>query len=583
MNEGHSAFLAIERIYQAIQSQGLIFDEARVIVSAGSVFTTHTTVSAGSDYFPPDLVDRYFGHYYSKLGISRWEFLALGRQNPYNEGEEFCTTVLAFRLGTLRFGVSRLHGKVSRRIWHGCWPHLSEEEVPIAHVTNGIHPATWTSFDFADLFDHYLGPRWREAPQDPKVWSGISHIPDEELWGLHERHRERLISFTRNRLRQQRLAAGATASDVGKAGEVLRPDALTIGFARRFATYKRAYLIFSEPERLARLLNDPSHPMQIIITGKAHPRDDAGKALIRDIVHLSQRPEFARSVVFLEDYDMTISRYLFQGADVWLNNPRRPFEASGTSGMKAAINGVLNVSILDGWWDEAYRPEIGWAIGHGEEMADEKQQDRLEAAALYHLLESEVKPLFYQRGDDNLPRQWIIRMKAAMRLLGPYYNTNRMVLDYLSQGYTPAAKRVSLLSNKNTELARRIAAWRHQIWENWSKVRVERVSCSLDGTIQVGQSFTVEALISLDPLSPSDVSVQVVEGPLDSKGNIAVANAIPMLWDGRSQNPYHFAVEVPTSATGQHGFTVRVMPHHPNDPDPYATGVLTWADDAAFS
>ncbi|MCL4541815.1 MAG: alpha-glucan family phosphorylase, partial [Chloroflexi bacterium] len=332
MNEGHSAFLAIERIYQAIQSQGLTFDEAQVAISAGSVFTSHTPVSAGSDYFSPDLVDRYLGHYYSKLGISRQEFLALGRQNPSNEAEEFCTTVLAFRLGTLRFGVSRLHEKVSRRIWHGCWPQLSEKEVPIAHVTNGIHTATWTSLDLVGIFDRYLGPRWRDTPQDPKVWSGISHIPDEELWRTHERRRERLISFTRSRLRQQRIAAGATLPDVKEADEVLRPDALTIGFARRFATYKRASLLFSDPERLARLLNNPRHPMQIIIAGKAHPRDDAGKALIRDIVRLSQLPEFAHSIVFLEDHDMVIGRYLFQGADVWLNNPRRPFEASGTSG-----------------------------------------------------------------------------------------------------------------------------------------------------------------------------------------------------------------------------------------------------------
>ncbi|MEJ2738084.1 MAG: alpha-glucan family phosphorylase, partial [Anaerolineae bacterium] len=370
MNEGHSAFLALERIRRLMETRGLPLADAREAASAGLVFTTHTPVKAGHDYFSPDLMNRYFADYARALGLSRQDFLALGRRNPANDGEEFCMTILALRLAAYSNGVSRLHGQVSRRMWQGLWPGVPEDEIPIGHVTNGVHFQSWISREMKELYDRYLGPRWREELADQTVWQQADHIAAEELWRTHERRRERLVAFCRRRLRDQLRRRGAPQAAIEAADEVLDPEALTIGFARRFATYKRATLLLSDRERLARILNDPDRPVQIIFAGKAHPRDDAGKELIRQIVELARQEAFRRRLVFLEDYDMAVARYLVQGVDVWLNTPLRLQEASGTSGMKATANGVLNLSVLDGWWDEAYRPEVGWAIGRKETYPD---------------------------------------------------------------------------------------------------------------------------------------------------------------------------------------------------------------------
>lgn len=579
MNEGHSAFLALERIRNLMTERHLSFDEARVLASAGNVFTTHTPVSAGSDYFPPNLVDYYLGSYYEALGISRDRFLALGRQNANDPNESFCTTVLALRLANFRFGVSRLHGQVARHIWHGCWPEVPEDEVPIGHVTNGVHTATWASIDMASLLERYLGPRWHEDPADKALWEGVSSIPDEELWRTHERRRERLVAFTRRRLREQRMAVGAPAADVEMASEVLRPDALTIGFARRFATYKRATLLFRDPERLARLLGDRDRPVQIIIAGKAHPADDPGKDLIRQVLHFTRRPDLAHSVVFLEDYDLVVARYLVQGVDVWLNTPRRPLEASGTSGMKAALNGALNMSILDGWWDEAYYPEIGWAIGNGEEYADLEQQDRIESDALYHLLEVDVQPLFYRRGSDRLPREWIAKVKAAMRAICPVFNTQRMVQEYTRDGYLAAADRYTRLATDDAQRARDVAAWQERVREQWPNVRVEAVTAEAASSLPVGSSFAVQASVRLGSLLPDDVTVDLYEGPLDQHDNIVAPTLTAMVWDGADDDGrYRFVGTLECRSSGQHGYTVRVVPHHPDHPDRFVEGLLRWAE-----
>jgi len=579
MNEGHSAFLALERIRLLMEERGLSFDEARVLASAGNVFTTHTPVSAGSDYFPPEYIDRYLGGYYGGLGLTRDRILALGRQNPSDQNEAFCTTVLALRLSGFRFGVSQLHGHVSRRIWHGCWPDVPEEEAPIAAVTNGVHTATWMSLDMASLLERYLGPRWHEQPADQSVWDAVATIPDEEWWRTHERRRERLVAYTRRRLKDQLLARGAPSADVAQAAEALSPDALTIGFARRFATYKRATLLLRDPERLIRLLADRDQPVQLIIAGKAHPADQPGKDLIRQIIHFSRRPEVRRSVVFLEDYDMVMARYLVQGVDVWLNNPRRPLEASGTSGMKAALNGALNLSILDGWWDEAYRPELGWAIGHGEEYSDLEQQDAIEADALYHLLEVEVRTLFYRRGADRLPREWIARVKAAMRALCPVFNTHRMVGEYDSRGYEPAAKRFARLSGEDARHAREVAAWQGRVREQWPQVRIDRVEADASGPVPVGSQLHVQAWVRLGSLVPNDVAVELYQGTLDQQDSIAAPASLPMQWDGtRDGERYRFAGAIDCQTSGLQGYTVRVIPHHADQPDRFLEGRIQWAD-----
>ena len=357
MNEGHSAFLGIERVVRLMETDELSFREAQILASSSLIFTTHTPVPAGHDYFPKTLMNRYFSDYVRRLGITVDGLMGFGRKHPEDDSEEFCMTVVALRLAAFSNGVSKLHGAVSRKMWSDVWPGVPELEVPVGHITNGVHFRSWVSFEMNQLYDRYLGPKWREEPADASLWQRIESAPASELWRTHERRRERLVSHARQRLRAQLIARGAAKSDVDAADEVLSPDALTIGFGRRFATYKRAALLLRDPERLARILNDPARPVQIIFAGKAHPRDEDGKKLIETIVTLAKQSEFRRKIVFLENYDMGIARYMVQGSDVWLNTPLRPLEASGTSGMKALANGVINVSTLDGWWDEA------WHIG----------------------------------------------------------------------------------------------------------------------------------------------------------------------------------------------------------------------------
>ena len=479
MNEGHSAFLSLEWTQRLREQHGLSFAEAREIASAGLVFTGHTPVAAGHDYFPASLIDRYLGDYYSRiLGLTRAEFLALGRQNPNDDNQEFCMTVLALRMAGSSNGVSRLHGKVARAMWSSIWPGVPEDEVPIGHVTNGVHLRSWISYEMNQLYDRYLGPKWRDEAADPKLWARVEHIPAEELWRTHERRRERLVAFARRRLRIQLQRRGASQSEVEAAGDVLDPDALTIGFARRFASYKRATLLLRDAERLEHILNSTNRPVQIIYAGKAHPRDDSGKGLIQQIVKLAQEAGFRRRLVFLEDYDMAVARYLVQGSDIWLNTPLRPLEASGTSGMKALANGALNVSTLDGWWDEAWRAAtaencfIGWAIGRGESYDNPDYQDQVESAALYDLLERDVVPAFYERGADNLPRRWIASMKASIARLCPSFNMQRVVNEYAADFYLTAHQRFRDLTADGAHRARTLAAWASRVRANWGAVRI---------------------------------------------------------------------------------------------------------------
>src|SRR5579883_1293203 len=382
MNEGHAAFVGLERIRILIEEQKLDFAAALEAVKAGTCFTTHTPVPAGNDAFPPGMIDQYLGDYYRQLGIDRWNFLALGRQHPGNEAEPFGMTVLAIKLSNTSNGVSKLHGAVSRKMWNEIWPTLPTGEVPIASITNGVHTQSWISPEIGQLFERYVGVQWEEKPTDFAIWRRVEQIPDAELWRTHERCRERLIALARTRLRAQLKRRGAPPAEVDAADEVLDPDALTIGFARRFATYKRGDLLFRDLDRLVAIMNSKDRPVQIIFSGKAHPQDRGGKELIQRVVQQARKPEFRKRVVFIEDYDMNVARYLVQGVDVWLNNPRRPLEASGTSGMKVVGNGGLNLSILDGWWVEGYDGDNGWAIGAGEEYTDLAYQDEIESRAL---------------------------------------------------------------------------------------------------------------------------------------------------------------------------------------------------------
>jgi starch phosphorylase len=562
-----------------MQEYKINFYEAREAARAGTVFTTHTPVPAGNDYFIPDLMEKYFNGYYRELGLSPADFYGLGRENPGNAAESFCMTVLALKMSGYSNGVSKLHGRVSRTMWQNVWPNVPIENIPIISITNGVHAPSWISRDMAGLFDRYLSPNWRDdADQQFGLWGRIHHIPDEELWRTHERRRERLVAFARNRMRSQLESRGATQTEIGQAQEVLNPEALTIGFARRFATYKRAALLLRNPERLLKLLSDKEHPVQFIFAGKAHPHDNPGKEFIRQIVHFARNPEARRRMVFVEDYDMVVARYIVQGVDVWLNTPQRPLEASGTSGMKAAVNGALNVSILDGWWAEACNAHTGWAIGRGEEYADQEYQNEVESNALFDLLEKEIIPLFYNRTEDDLPRLWISKMKSSMRAIGPEFNTNRMVREYTELMYLPALRQSESLSEKSLERAKKLAGWKHHLQTHWNTLKILGVSIDKQDDLKVGDDCSFHALLNLGKLSPDDISVEMFYGPLDATGNIqspktAIMNHSKAMEDGKQD----FIGSIKLESSGRIGHTIRILPKHPDLDNPFREGLITWA------
>jgi starch phosphorylase len=584
MNEGHSAFLSLEHVRRLMQRYQLSYPEARELASASLIFTGHTPVEAGHDYFAPELMDRYFTEYADCLGLNRNEFLGLGRRNPGDPHEQFCMTVLALRLAAASNCVSKLHGEVGRRMWRGIWPGVPVDEVPIGHVTNGVHFRSWISNEMNQLYDRYLGPQWRDSANGD-LWKRVDTIPAAELWRTHVRRRERLVAFARRKLHDQLMRRGAPQSEIDAADEVLDPETLTIGFARRFATYKRATLLLQDIGRLKRILLDSKRPVQIIYAGKAHPRDAGGKELIQQIVAQTRDPAMRRHVVFLEDQDMAISRYLVQGCDVWLNTPLRPMEASGTSGMKAAANGALNLSTLDGWWDEAWRTprlgseQIGWAIGNGEPYNDAGQQDQVEAAALYDLLERDVAPIFYEQGADRLPRRWIAQMKGSLKHLCHTFNTHRMVREYTERFYLPAFERFGRLEADGAAASRALASWMSVVRREWPQVRVEALEDGPAGDAKVGDLAGVRARLSLGALSPDDVIVELYFGALDAAGDLTKPATFPMRHAASPGNGEHVfeAKGVPCGSSGLHGYTVRVLPHHPDLAARFVPGLITWA------
>jgi starch phosphorylase len=577
MNEGHSAFSGLERIRVMMEEHHLDFASAREAVAAGASFTTHTPVPAGNDIFAPQLVEHYFSGYLPLLKIDRQEFLGLGRQNPRDYHEPFCMTVLALRLSNISNGVSKLHGSVSRKMWKSIWPELPEAEIPITSITNGVHTQTWLAPEMSQLYDRYLGVQWEARPTDYSVWKRVDNIPNAELWRTHERRRERLVAFARSRLKAQLQRRGAPPAEIARSEEVLDPEALTLGFARRFATYKRGTLLFRNLDRLAALVNDKDRPVQILFAGKAHPRDHGGKELIAEITHVARRPEFRRRIAFLEDYDIHVARYLVQGVDVWLNNPRRPLEASGTSGMKVCVNGGLNMSVLDGWWVEGYAGDNGWAIGAGEEYTDLTYQDDVESRAIYDLLEQEIVPLFYTRATDGLPRGWLKMMKRSMATCCPVFNTNRMVQEYAEKCYVPSAERFDRLTGEGLKKAASLAQWRRQLERDWPQVRIEDVEAKGAETMTVGSQLDVQAHVNLGGLSPDDVQVQLFHGVVDNAGEIPHPSTIVMSRDGTSRgNTWLFQGTIPCRTSGQHGFAVRVLPKNADLANPFEPGLICW-------
>ncbi|MFC1959844.1 alpha-glucan family phosphorylase [Chloroflexota bacterium] len=578
MNEGHSAFLSIERIIQLMHEQEFSFDDALLITGAGNVFTTHTPVPAGLERFGFDLIDEHFTPHFKELGLTRDQFLDLGRENMGGY-ELFSMPVLAFKTASAANGVAQLHGEVSRDMWQWMFPQLPTKEVPIGAVTNGIHPLTWISQEMAMLFDRYLDPGWRDKPDDPAIWEAIDAVPDAELWRGHERRREQLVAFARKRLRAQLIRRGISQAEIATADEVLNPDALTIGFARRFATYKRASLLFRDVDRIMDILTSEDRPVQLIFAGKAHPHDIPGKDLIKTVVTLARNENLRHKIVFLENYDMAIARYLTQGVDVWLNTPRRPKEASGTSGMKVIYNGGLNASILDGWWAEGYKSSLGWAIGSGEEYpeAEWEMQDIIESQALYDLLERDIVPTFYRRGRDGVPHDWVAKMKNSMRELSPYFNTHRMLREYTDQYYIPARNRYLRLTQAEPTNARQYLDWWQRISNKWDAIQIKKVHVPRED-IKVGEEMTVSTLVDLQELSPEEVKVQLYYGRLDTQGLIEDGNALDMTPVKQHDNGlYEFSVKTQYQDSGERGISVRVFPYHEYLDNVFQTGLIHWA------
>ncbi len=579
MNEGHSAFAGLERVRVLMAEQGLTFEAALEVSAASSIFTTHTPVPAGNDRFSPQLMQQYFEPYARDMGLAFKVFLALGREVPQDDAEPFCMTVLALRLSRFNNGVSDLHGHVSRKMWHKIWNQFPEEDVPIGSITNGVHAPTWVAPELRLLYNRFLGGNWRDGRDSRKSWAQASAIPDSELWRAHERQRARLVDFVRGRVQNQLLANGVRAKDLQDAEDILDPEALTIGFARRFATYKRANLLFQDKESLLRIVSNKERPVQFIFAGKAHPNDNEGKQLMKEVITLSREPEFRKSVVFIEDYDMNVAAHLVSGCDVWLNNPRRPLEACGTSGMKAMLNGVLQFSSLDGWWEEAWKPDnsVGWAIGKGEEYEDAAYQDFVELQTLYKVLESEIIPDFYERERNGLPRMWIRRMKQALIELGPRYNSNRMVVDYLENAYIPAFNSYMRFCRDNFASAHELSNWRMNIMTHWGEVQLRNIAVNQEDILFVGDSVKVTCEIFSAGIPAEHLQVEIYTGRLGQNDGFVgrVLNAMtpegPSSSDGWQKYGGFFKPE----DAGRYGFNVRIMPVHPLLPNQHF-GLIRW-------
>lgn len=572
INEGHSAFLLLEKI-RYYMDNGLSFDAAFQIVKSNCVFTTHTPVPAGNEIFSSDLFLKYFESLCQKFGISNEQLLKLG-EFPFNQ-KDFSMTILALKTSNKANGVSRLHATVARDMWQGIWTNLPRKEVPITHITNGVHTNTWISNEISDLFDRYLGDCWRDDPADHTIWNRVTQIPDAEIWRGHERRRERLVTFARSRLRRQFERNGATRKIINLADEVLDPEALTIGFARRFASYKRGNLIFKDLDRIKKILTNKDFPVQIIMAGKAHPQDNIGKAIIQNIISLSKDPDLQRKVVFLEEYDVNVAHYLVQGADIWLNNPLRPEEASGTSGMKAAVNGVLNFSVLDGWWCEGYNGSNGWTIGSIKRYPDREYQDLVESRDIYEILENEIIPLFFTRGQDSIPRGWTQKMKFSMQALCPVFNTNRMIEEYTKKFYIPTALEYAKYKKNNCEPAKKKSEWIKSIYSNWDAVKFISTSDNISNEMKISNEITVQAKVYLGYISPNDVSVQIYSGYVNDGQSVSEPSIGIMNLVSKDKDNYVFEGKLLIDKVGKCGYTLRVLPQYEGEVQ-VVPGLIKW-------
>jgi starch phosphorylase len=574
-NEGHAGFLGIERIRELTEEQGLDFDTALEATRAGTVFTTHTPVPAGIDRFPRDLVHQHFGGDNQSPGIPVERVLALGAED-YEGGDRtvFNMAVMGLRLAGRANGVSRLHGAVSRGMFAGLWPGFDVAEVPISSITNGVHAPTWVAREVFELAEREAGA---EAVETDAVWEAVDKVPIADVWSTKRKLRAQFVAVARERLREAWLHRGASPAELDWVDSVLDPDVLTIGFARRVPSYKRLTLMLRDPERLKGLLLHPERPIQLVIAGKAHPADEGGKQMIQEMVRFADDPEVRHRIVFLPNYDISMAQPMYPGCDVWLNNPLRPYEACGTSGMKAALNGGLNLSIRDGWWDEWYDGENGWAIPSAEGVDDERRRDDIEANAVYNLIEQEVAPRFYDRDDSGCPVRWIEMVRHTLKSLGPKVLANRMLRDYVNELYTPAAAGARALDD-GYDGARELAAWKQRVTKGWDAVRIDHVESSdVPDQPEIGAEMAVRVYAALGDLSTDDVDVQVVHGRVEAEDELTDVRTVSLALAGSYEAGRHlFEGVVELNRTGSFGYTVRILPRHAQLVSTAETGLVAW-------
>lgn len=573
INEGHAAFLCIERLRELVQS-GIPLTTAKEAIRSSTLFTTHTPVPAGHDVFDGDKVDYYLNRYYDMLGVDRNGFMDFGWDTERNS---FNMTVLAMNFAAYCNGVSKLHGEVSRKMFRYLYDHIPVEEVPVFSVTNGIHTLTWISKELRSLLNTYLSPEWSSNISDPSLWQAVDNIPDQELWQSHKELKKKAFQFIRETLRQQKDRNQDSAENIVEIKEYLNPNAFTIGFARRFATYKRATLLFRDRERLARLLTDPERPVQIIFAGKAHPADRPGQELIKQVYEISQQDPFRGKIIFIENYDMNVARHMVQGVDMWLNTPRWPMEASGTSGMKAAANGILNCSVLDGWWPEAYHEDNGFAIGKETGYRTEEEQDNEDAYHLYSLLEDKIIPTYYKQ-TEGYPLDWIRMMKNCIKTIAPQFSTERMVKEYTDRFYSEAAQRGIKFYSDHFQIAAEVQDFKRYIKENWHHVAVKLVDANgiKERELKVGDELDLAAQVYLGPIKPEDVAVEVVHG-CEGDHTLVGIKATPLQLEGpQGEGNYHYRGGFKLDQ-GTCGFTVRIRPDHPLFATKFELPLASWA------
>jgi starch phosphorylase len=575
LNEGHPSFCALERIRQYVHD-GLPLRKAAEVVKKSTLFTTHTPVPAGFDVFSVEQINKYLGPIFAETGFNINQLMGFGRENPFDETEGFAMAICGIRLSTFRNGVSALHGKVSRAMFKSLWNNALEEYVPIGHVTNGVHLPTFIAENFKTLYTRYMSEAWIYKPYDFSVWNDIEKIPDSLLFEAKEKQRNRLVMFARDRMKKHLIKSGGTASEISKADDVLRSDCLTIGFARRFATYKRGYLLFMDEKRLSKILNNPDRPVQILIAGKAHPKDDGGKEIIKKIFHICRKPEFRDKVVFIEDYDIEVARHLAHGVDIWMNTPRRPMEASGTSGMKIAANGGLNFSILDGWWDEGYNGETGFAIGAGEEYDSEEYQDYIESMEIYDKLENEIVPLFYSRDRVGVPREWMHMMKQAVKVCAAFFNTSRMVMEYTDKYYMPLHELYTSVKENNFANIDKFLEWKENVISGWDGINFSYTNVKSD-RMEMGAEVVFEASVQSPKIDHKTTNIYAV---VDFDGESGVLNSPEFILlehvdDSNGGHYYKTTYKIGRAGKMKVGFAV--VPVHEYIKNMFELNLVKWA------